>query len=269
MENKEYKPRIGRNVIGLIPARYASTRFPGKPLERLGGRTVIERVYRRVSDALENVAVATDDKRIMDAVRAFGGVAVMTSDRHRSGTDRVREAYTNLDSDADIVINIQGDEPFIDPEQIRLLAGCFEDSHTDIATLARRFDPAQGFEALFDPNLVKVTFGVNGRALYFSRSIIPYVRGVEWKQWLDNAVFHTHVGIYAYRAEVLSRLAELPQSALEKAESLEQLRWLENGYNIRVAVTDAPTVGIDTPADLANAEKYLAAHPELDIPSSL
>lgn len=269
MNNKDTQSLIGRRVIGLIPARYASTRFPGKPLERLGGHTVIERVYRRVSDALENVAVATDDRRIMDAVQSFGGKAVMTSDRHRTGTDRIREAYANLGSDADIVINIQGDEPFIDPEQIRSLVGCFDDADTDIATLARRFDPSQGFEALFDPNLVKVTFGVNGRALYFSRSIIPYVRGVDWKLWLESATFHTHVGIYAYRADVLFRLADLPQSALEKAESLEQLRWLENGYNIRVAVTDSPTVGIDTPADLANAEKYLAAHPELDIHASL
>lgn len=249
--------KIGNEILGLIPARYASTRFPGKPLAQLGGKTVIERVYSRVSEVLDNVAVATDDERIADAVRAFGGRAVMTSSAHRSGTDRCSEAYRNLSSDARVVINIQGDEPFIDPSQIRALAACFDNPATDIATLARHFDKSAGFEALFDPNLVKVVFGNDGRALYFSRSIIPYVRNHEWKEWLDHADFHTHVGIYAYRAEVLQRLAQLPQSSLEKAESLEQLRWLQNGFNIRVAVTDCPTIGIDTPADLAAAEEYL------------
>lgn len=251
---------IKKDVIGIIPARYASTRFPGKPLAMLGGKTVIERVYTQVSKVLDNVAVATDDARIAAAVRAFGGTAVMTSEAHRSGTDRCCEAYHNLGSDAKVVINIQGDEPFIAPEQIRALAGCFDGAEgeaTDIATLVRRFNTADGFEALFDPNLVKVTFAANGRALYFSRSIIPYVRNVEWKQWLETADFYTHVGIYAYRAHVLEAISKLPQSSLEKAESLEQLRWLQNGYNIRTALTDAATIGIDTPADLAAAEKYL------------
>lgn len=255
-------------IIAIIPARFASTRFPGKPLAILGGKTVIERVYTRVSRELDNVAVATDDARIAAAVRAFGGVAVMTSDKHRSGTDRCREAYDNLGSDAEIVINVQGDEPFIAPEQIRTLAACFdgeEGARTDIATLARRFDPAAGFEALFDPNLVKVTFADNGKALYFSRSIIPYVRGTEWQKWLETTVFHTHVGIYAYRADVLGRIASLPQTSLEKAESLEQLRWLQNGFNIRVGLTETPTIGIDTPADLAAAERYLATRNDSDI----
>lgn len=249
--------KIGKDIIGIIPARYASTRFPGKPLAMLGGKTVIERVYTRVSEVLENVAVATDDARIAATVRNFGGVAVMTSDKHRSGTDRCREAYENLGSDAKVVINIQGDEPFIAPEQIRSLAACFDSPDTDIATLARKFDKGAGFESLFDPNLVKVTFADNGRALYFSRSIIPYVRNVKYTEWLDTADFYTHVGIYAYRADVLKKLATLPQSSLELAESLEQLRWLQNGYAIKVAVTEAPTIGIDTPADLGAAERYL------------
>lgn len=244
--------------IGIIPARYASTRFPGKPLADLGGMTVIERVYRQASKALPMVVVATDDSRIVEAVEAFGGRAVMTSTEHRSGTDRCREALDRLGVEADVVVNIQGDEPFIDPRQIEALTACFDKPGTDIATLARRYDVGGGFEGLFDPNLVKVTFGHDGRALYFSRSIIPYVRNHEWKQWLDNAEFYTHVGIYAYRADVLRSISLLPQSSLEKAESLEQLRWLQNGYNIRVALTDCPTIGIDTPADLEAARAYLA-----------
>lgn len=244
--------------IGIIPARYASTRFPGKPLAMLGGKTMIERVYTRVASVLDDVVVATDDQRIFDAVTAFGGKAVMTSDKHRSGTDRCREAYTNVGSDADVVINIQGDEPFIDPEQIEALKACFDDESTDIATLARHFDPAAGFEALFDPNVVKVTFAKDGHALYFSRSIIPYVRNYKWQEWLGHVDFHTHVGIYAYRANVLSKISQIEQSTYEISESLEQLRWLQNGYTIKVAVTDKPTIGIDTPADLEAAEKYLA-----------
>lgn len=245
------------NFIAIIPARYASTRFPGKPLADLGGKPVIEHVYRRVNSVLDEVYVATDDSRIYDTVTGFGGRAIMTSADHPSGTDRVREAFAKSGSDADVVINVQGDEPFIDPTQIRLLMDAFDDKRTDIATLARRFDPADGFEALFDPNLVKVVFGADSYALYFSRSIVPYVRGVEWKQWLNRATFYTHVGVYAYRAEVLDRITRLERSTLECAESLEQLRWLENGYKIRVSLTESRTVGIDTPADLENARKYI------------
>lgn len=238
---------------GLIPARYASSRFPGKPLADIGGMTMIERVYRQASKALDTVAVATDDERIANAVRAFGGTVVMTSDKHRSGTDRICEAYHTLGLDADVVINIQGDEPFIDPRQINSLKECFDDATTDIATLARIYNKEGGFEGLFDPNLVKLVRDDNGNALYFSRSIIPYVRGYEWQQWLDHATFLTHVGMYAYRANVLDEITKLPQSTLELAESLEQLRWLQNGYRIKVAITDIPTIGIDTPEDLENA----------------
>ncbi len=232
--------------IGIIPARYASSRFPGKPLADICGKTMIERVYVQASKELDEVYVATDDNRIADAVAAFGGKAVMTSTEHRSGTDRCYEAYRNIGSDADVVINIQGDEPFIDPSQISVLKGCFDDESTELATLVRSFDPSRGFDALFDNNM---------HALYFSRSIIPYVRNHEWKEWPDKAVFYTHVGMYAYRIDTLAKITSLPQSSLEIAESLEQLRWLQNGLKIKVGITDCPTIGIDTPADLEEAIK--------------
>ena len=249
--------------IGIIPARYASSRFPGKPLADLGGKPMIQRVYERVQDVLDDVAVATDDRRIAEAVEAFGGRAVMTSPDHQSGTDRVREAAAILGTDADVVINIQGDEPFIAKSQIEALKACFEDDKVDIASLARPFDPNLGFDALFDPNLVKVVMGDHGNALYFSRSIIPYVRSVDWHKWLEKNTFHTHVGVYAYRRDVLGKLADLPRSPLEIAESLEQLRWLAAGYTIRMAITDQPTIGIDTPADLEAAVEYLNQNPQL------
>ena len=246
--------------VGIIPARYASSRFPGKPLAKLGDSPVIEHVVKRVEKVLEEVYVATDDERIAEVVTGFGGRPIMTSPNHPSGTDRVMEAYLKSGSKADVIINIQGDEPFIAEEQIRLLMSAFDDQNTQIATLARRFDPATGFDALFDPNLVKLVKDDKDFALYFSRSIIPYVRGKVWTEWLESAVFHTHVGIYAYRADVLERLTKLPQSSLEKAESLEQLRWLQNGYKIKVGITDTPTIGIDTPDDLEHAQKYLEEH---------
>lgn len=245
--------------IGIIPARYASSRFPGKPLADIGGMTMIERVYRRASKALDSVIVATDDSRIYDEVKRFGGEVVMTSETHRSGTDRCYEAYVKSGSDADVVINIQGDEPFIDPAQIEAVMQCFVDEPTTpIATLVRRFDSALGWDALFNPNTPKVVLDNDGNALYFSRSIIPYVRGREWTEWIASAVFHTHVGLYAYRADVLGEITSLPQSSLELAESLEQLRWLQNGYRIATALTTAPTIGIDTPADLERAIASLA-----------
>lgn len=245
--------------LGIIPARYASSRFPGKPLADIGGMTMIERVYRQASKALDSVIVATDDSRIYDEVKRFGGEVVMTSEAHRSGTDRCYEAYVKSGSDADVVINIQGDEPFIDPAQIEAVMQCFVDEPTTpIATLVRRFDPALGWDALFNPNTPKVVLDNDGNALYFSRSIIPYVRGHEWTEWIDSAVFHTHVGLYAYRADVLGEITSLPQSPLELAESLEQLRWLQNGYRIATALTTSPTIGIDTPADLERAIASLA-----------
>ncbi|MDE7460814.1 MAG: 3-deoxy-manno-octulosonate cytidylyltransferase [Paramuribaculum sp.] len=244
--------------VGIIPARYASTRFPGKPLADIGGMTMIERVYTQASRELDNVWVATDDTRIYDAVEAFGGQVVMTSANHRSGTDRCHEAMLKVAPDADAIINIQGDEPFIDPTQIARLQETLTQPDTEIATLVRQFDPAKGFDALFNPNTPKVVFDSSMRALYFSRSIIPYVRNCDWKQWLDNATFFTHIGMYGYRADALERIVTLPPSTLEIAESLEQLRWLQNGMTIRVAVTDCETIGIDTPADLEAARKWLA-----------
>ncbi len=249
---------MSQKFIGIIPARYASTRFPGKPLADLGGKSMIERVYTRVASVMDNVAVATDDERIYRAVEAFGGRAVMTSTEHRSGTDRCREAVRLLGSDADVVVNIQGDEPFIASSQLRSLMESFEDPAVEIASLARPFDPSRGFDALFDPNVVKVVMDDRMNAVYFSRSIIPYVRGYEWKEWLDNVKFYTHVGLYGYRQATLDRLGELSQSTLELAESLEQLRWLQAGYKIRMSLTDEPTIGIDTPADLEAARQMLA-----------
>lgn len=243
--------------IGIIPSRYASTRFPGKPLAMIGDKTMIERVYRQASKELDEVVVATDDSRIYDAVKAFGGNVVMTSDRHRSGTDRCREAYHNVGSDADVVINIQGDEPFIAPEQIAQLKSCFDDASVRIATLVRNFDPALGIDALFNANTPKVVLDREMNAIYFSRSVIPYYRNVPKDEWLDRAKFYTHVGLYAYKASALDEITRLEQTPLELAESLEQLRWVENGYKIRVAVTDRATIGIDTPEDLDKAVKYL------------
>lgn len=242
--------------IGIIPARYASSRFPGKPLAMLGGKPMIQHVYERVVQVLEAV-VATDDQRIFDAVKAFGGNVVMTSPSHPSGTDRCREAYTNFGKEADVVINIQGDEPFIHPSQIQSLMECFSSPEVDIATLVRPFSPERGFEALQDPNTPKVVVADNGDALYFSRSVVPYVRGRQQEEWPYVHSYFTHVGIYAFRVPVLEKIVNLPRSPLEIAESLEQLRWLQGGYRIRTAVTQVATVGIDTPADLQAAEKML------------
>lgn len=243
--------------IGIIPARYASTRFPGKPLAVLGGKPVIERVYSQVKKALDDVAVATDDLRIAEAVSSFGGVAVMTSPDHRSGTDRCLEAYEKLGSVADVIINIQGDEPFIHPEQIEALMGCFNDPSTDIATLIRSFPSDGSYEQLANPNSPKVVVDNDMNALYFSRSVIPYLRGSDSSAWPSLHQYYTHVGIYAFRAEVLKNVVSLPTSSLEKAESLEQLRWLQNGFKIKTALTSRKNIGIDTPADLAAAEAAL------------
>ena len=243
--------------IAIIPARYASTRFPGKPLAVLGGKLVIQRVYEQVKKVMDDVFVATDDQRIYDAVEQFGGRAVMTREDHKSGTDRCYEAYQKIGLEADVVINIQGDEPFIQPSQIQSLQACFEDERTQIATLVKPFMPSDGWEALQNPNSPKVVVSDDQRALYFSRSIIPYLRGVEQEQWLQRHTFYKHIGLYAYRVQTLREITQLPQSTLEKAESLEQLRWLDNGYVIKVGQTQVETIGIDTPQDLARAEHFL------------
>ena len=240
--------------IGIIPARYASTRFPGKPLAVLGGKTVIQRVYEQASSVLEEAYVATDDARIFDAVEAFGGRAVMTRADHKSGTDRIEEAAEKIGTDADVIINVQGDEPFIQRSQIETLMQLFENTETQIGTLGKRFE---SIDAALNPNSPKIVTDLQGFALYFSRSIIPFVRGQEQAVWLEKYPFLKHLGLYAYRREVLREVTKLPQSPLEIAESLEQLRWLENGYRIRVGLTDVETVGIDTPEDLQRAEEFL------------
>ena len=243
--------------IGVIPARYASTRFPGKPLAILGGKTVIQRVYEQVSAVLDEAYVATDDERIFQTVKDFGGRAVMTSANHKSGTDRIEEAVQKIGGQFDVVINVQGDEPFIQRSQLEEIIRCFDDSQTQIATLGKPFDKAQGFQPIENPNSPKIVVDNRGYALYFSRSVIPFVRGKETAEWPDAYPFLKHLGIYAYRTEVLHEITRLPQSSLELAESLEQLRWLQNGYRIKVGRTDVETVGIDTPDDLKRAEQFL------------
>lgn len=246
--------------IAIIPARYASTRFPAKPLAVLGGKPVIRRVYEQVAGVMDETIVATDDERIYDAVLAFGGKAEMTSTAHRSGTDRCWEAYRNHGGDYDIVVNVQGDEPFIQRSQLEAIKRCFDNPATDIATLVKPFTEADGLAALENPNSPKVVLDKDSRAIYFSRSVIPYLRGIDKSEWLAKHTFYKHIGIYAFRTDVLRQVTALPQSTLEKAESLEQLRWLENGYRIGVGISDVETIGIDTPDDLARAEQFLKTH---------
>ena len=240
--------------MAIIPARYASTRFPGKPLAMLGGKTVIQRVFEQVSSMLDDVYVATDDERIFHAVEAFGGRAVMTRADHQSGTDRIEEAAEKINTDADVIINVQGDEPLIQPSQIETLKQLFDAPETQIGTLGK---PFESLEAVDNPNSPKIVTDDRGFALYFSRSVIPFIRGVDHSEWFGKYPFLKHLGVYAYRREVLREVTLLPQSSLEKAESLEQLRWLQHGYRIRVGLTDVETVGIDTPDDLARAEQFL------------
>ena len=223
----------------------------------LGGKTVIQRVYEQAISVLGEAYVATDDERIFKTVADFSGRAVMTRSDHQSGTDRIEEAATKIGTTADVIINIQGDEPFIQPSQIETLCRLFDNPETQIGTLGKRFE---SIEAAENPNSPKIVTDVQGFALYFSRSIIPFVRGKERMEWLAQFPFLKHLGIYAYRREVLAEITKLPQSALEKAESLEQLRWLQNGYRIRVGETDVETVGIDTPDDLKRAETFLQQH---------
>jgi 3-deoxy-manno-octulosonate cytidylyltransferase (CMP-KDO synthetase) len=235
--------------LGIIPARYASSRFPGKPLIDIEGKTMIQRVYEQVkkSTKLNEVVVATDDQRIAQTVRSFGGEVVMTAAHHQSGTDRCAEVIKNIGG-YDVAINIQGDEPFIDPAQIDLLASCFEDTTTQIATLVKEITAE---EELFNVNIPKVVRNTKGEAIYFSRQTIPFLRAVEKDQWLHKQTFYKHIGIYAYQVDTLKALTQLPISMLEEAEALEQLRWLENGYAIQTAITTHETVAVDTKEDLA------------------
>ena len=243
--------------VGIIPARYASQRFPGKPLAILGGKTVIQRVDEQVGKGLDDVYVATDDDRIKNTVEGFGGKAIMTSPDHKSGTDRIEEAVEKIGGDFDVVINIQGDEPFIHESQIKELCACFDDADTQIATLGKPFTAEMGMEALENPNSPKIVVDNRGYAMYFSRSVIPYIRNTRREEWIGQFPYLKHIGLYAYRRDVLRQVTQLPQSSLEIAESLEQLRWLQNGYKIKVGLTDVETVGIDTPEDLQRAETYL------------
>jgi 3-deoxy-manno-octulosonate cytidylyltransferase (CMP-KDO synthetase) len=246
------------NFIGIIPARYESSRFPGKALADLGGKPMIIRVYEQVKKVLTDVAVATDDHRIETVVKQAGGLALMTEATHRSGTDRCGEAalqLANSGKQADVIINIQGDEPFISEEHLKLLMKSFDDPRVDIATLA---NPILLNNDIFNPNIVKVITNKDGFAMYFSRSPIPYLRKSDQADWSQHFLFLKHVGIYAYKYKVLHEITNLPQSSLELAELLEQNRWLENSYKIKVGITDIETLGIDTPEDLKKANKYLS-----------
>lgn len=249
----------GYHFTGIIPARFTSSRFPGKPLVDIGGKSMIQRVYEQSHKLLDNVYVATDDRRIFDAVISFNGRAVMTSGDHRSGTDRCAEAVRIISEkdniETDIVVNIQGDEPFIKPEQIDLLISCFKDKSVEIATLIRKVIPG---ENIFDPNQPKVIIDAAGNAIYFSRNPIPFVRDAKTDDWTKLHTFYRHIGLYAYKTEILDRIKSLNISPLEKAESLEQNRWIENGYKIRTAETDWESVCIDTPEDLEKAKKSLS-----------
>jgi len=243
---------------GIIPARYASSRFPGKPLAIIGDKPMIQRVYEQVSKVLNKVYVATDDERIFKCVVDFGGKAVMTSPDHLSGTDRCAEAVTKIEKETgetiDVVINIQGDEPFVKPEQIAALMNCFADEKVEIATLIRK---TEADEDLFNPNQPKVVINSAGEAIYFSRSVIPFIRDFEVAEWSKKHTFFKHIGLYAYKTHTLLAITKLSRSALEIAESLEQNRWLENGYRIMTAVTEWESIGIDTPEDLEKAKKIV------------
>ncbi len=236
--------------VGIIPARYASTRFPGKPLADILGQPMIQRVYERASQVLDTVVVATDDQRIYDAVVQFGGRVVMTSENHKTGTDRCYEALTKLPETYDVVINIQGDEPFIAIDQIEALKNCFVSDQIQLATLVKPFDANTSIDELENPNTPKVILSQTGEAICFSRSVIPYLRGVEKSQWAAAHTYYKHIGIYAYRTDILAQITKMTQTPIEKAESLEQLRWLENGLHIHVAITHSDNHSIDTPEDL-------------------
>lgn len=240
-------------TLGIIPARFASSRFPGKPLVDIAGKSMIQRVYERalMTNTLQHVVVATDDQRIADHVNGFGGLATLTSSDHQSGTDRCAEVATHFE-DAEIIINIQGDEPFIHPEQIDLLVNCFQKEDTQIATLIKKIiDPRE----LFNFNIPKVVVDTSLKALYFSRFSIPFQRDIPEEQWLNSSEYFKHIGIYGFRKTTLMEITSLPMSKLEKLESLEQLRWLENGFKIQTAETVHQSHGIDHPDDIQNVLK--------------
>lgn len=241
------------NILGIIPARYASTRFPGKMLADIQGKSMVQRVYEQCQKAksLSHLIVATDDPRIQSACEAFGAQVVMTNPELPSGTDRCFEAYKKLGKNFDFVLNIQGDEPFIKPEQIDTLAASLE-SHTELSTLIKKIESE---DILWNTGNVKVTFNTKMEALYFSRHAIPHLRSVAEKDWLQAHDFYEHVGLYAYRTDVLEKICQLPPSSLELAESLEQLRWLENGYKIKLQPTEWDSFCIETPEDLETALK--------------
>ena len=247
----------GFQFAGIIPARYASSRFPGKPLVIIGNKTMVQRVYEQALKSDILVYVATDDERIFEAVKKFGGNTVMTSPEHPSGTDRCAEAVDSIMKETgrqiDVVVNIQGDEPFIRPEQIDLLKSCFNDKKVQIATLIRK---AAAGEDIFNPNQPKVILDHQDNAIYFSRAAIPYLRDYEAWEWSARHVYYKHLGLYAYKTEVLKKITKLPRSPLEKAESLEQNRWIENGFKIRCAATEWESIGIDTPEDLKRAASF-------------
>jgi 3-deoxy-manno-octulosonate cytidylyltransferase (CMP-KDO synthetase) len=253
---KGHSFRKMKKVLALIPARFSSTRLPGKPLADLGGKTIVERVYRQVSNCpdVHEAVVATDDERIRNCVIGFGGKVVMTSENCLTGTDRCAEALALLDSDADLILNVQGDEPFIQPEQISQLVGCMEPEQAQIGTLVKRIRHEAD---LMNPNVVKAVLTSAGKALYFSRSCIPYVRDAAAESWLSKVAFYRHIGIYAFRKGILPQLSLLPAGALEKAESLEQLRWLEAGFSLFAAETELESMGIDSPEDLEKARNLL------------
>lgn len=239
------------NVLAIIPARYESTRFPGKPLVDIHGKSMIMRVFEQASKAFQSVYVATDDKRIYDHVISNKGKAIMTSVLHKSGTDRCAEAVAIISKDLktnfDVVVNIQGDEPYIQPSQLELLVSCFDKPETDIATLVKKIESQ---DDLWDINKPKVIVNKNNQAIYFSRATIPFLRNVPKDKWLENGIFYKHIGLYAYRIKILNEITKLPISSIEQAESLEQLRWIENNYCIGVKVTNIETLSVDTPDDL-------------------
>lgn len=239
------------NVLAIIPARYASSRFPGKPLIDIKGTSMIQRVYEQATKAasLQKVVIATDDQRIVDHATSFGAEVIMTSEMHETGTDRCAEAYSSQKGEFDIVLNIQGDEPFIEPEQIDLLINFFAENFKefDVATLNKKIED---IDVLLNPSIIKVVKGINNKALYFSRSPIPFVRGVNQAEWLQHQVFYKHIGLYAFKANQLELLSSLDKSSLEISERLEQLRWMQNGYSIGIVETNKETISIDTPEDL-------------------